>query len=76
MPNSKFPRENELYSVDVCAKVLNQTMVIFLDVLKELETNFKMRYDRPKSKDGPLSYSILKKGHKSKIPAELFNIGR
>ena len=45
-------------------------MVIFLDVLKELETNFKMRYDRPKSKDGPLSYSIFKKGHKSKIPAD------
>ena len=39
-------------------------MVIFLDVLKELETNFKMRYDRPKSEDGPLSYSIFKKGHK------------
>ena len=60
----------------VCTKFLKQTIVIILDILKELETSFKMRYDRLESEDGPLGYSILKKGHKSKIPAELLNIDR
>ena len=60
----------------VCTKFLNQTIVIILDILKELETSFKMRYDRLKSEDEPLGYSIFKKGHKSKIPAELLNIDR
>ena len=45
----------------VCTKFLNQTIVIILDILKELETSFKMRYDRLKSEDGPLGYSIFKK---------------
>ena len=69
----KFPCKNEVYSVGVCTKFLYQTMVIFLKILKEFETNFKVRYDMLKSEDGPLSYSMFKKGHKSKIPAELLN---
>ena len=76
LQNLTFPRKNEVYSVAVCTKFLNQTVVISLDILKELETNFKMRYDRLKSEDGPLGYSIFKKGHKSKNPAELLNIDR
>ena len=47
------------------------TMIIYLDILKELETHFKMRYDWLKSEERPVSYSILKKPHKSKNPAEL-----
>ena len=39
-------------------------MTISLDVLQELETNFKMRYARLKSEERPLNYSIFKKGHK------------
>ena len=58
LQNRIFPRKNEVYSVAVCTKFLNQTIVIILDILKELETSFKMRYDRLKSEDGPLGYSI------------------
>ena len=64
LQNRIFPRKNEVYSVAVCTKFLNQTVVIFLDILKGLETNFKMRNDRLKSGDGQLSYSIFKLGHK------------
>ena len=76
LQNRIFPRKNEVYSVAVCTKFLNQTIVIILYILEELETSFKMRYDRLKSEDGPLGYSIFKKGHKSKNPAELLNIDR
>ena len=76
LQNLTFPRKNEVYSVAVCTKFLNQTIVIILYILEELETSFKMRYDRLKSEDGPLGYSIFKKGHKSKNPAELLNIDR
>ena len=62
--NQKFPLKNEVCSVAVCTKFLNKTMTISLDVLKELETNFKMRYARLKSEERPLNYSIFKKGHK------------
>ena len=62
--NLKFPPKNEVGSVAVCTKFLNKTMTISLDVLKELETNFKMRYARLKSEERPLNYSIFKKGHK------------
>ena len=48
-------------SVAVCTKFLNKTMTISLDVPKELETNFMMRYARPKSEERPLNYSIFKK---------------
>ena len=48
-------------------------MVIILDTLKELKTSFKMKYDRLKSEEGPLSYLNFKRGHKSKISAELLN---
>ena len=74
--NLKFPLKNEVCSVAVCTKFLNKTMTISLDVLKELEMNFKMRYARLKSEERPLNYSIFKKGHKYKIPAELLNIDR
>ena len=50
--NLIFTRKNEIYSAAVCTKFLNQTVVIYLDILKGLETNFKMRYDRLKSGDG------------------------
>ena len=42
------------------------TMIIYLDILKELETHFKMRYEWLKSEERPVSYSILKKPHKLK----------
>jgi hypothetical protein len=61
---TKFPLKNEVCSVAVCTKFLNKTMTISLDVLKELEMNFKMRYARLKSEERPLNYSIFKKGHK------------
>ena len=47
-------------------------MVIILDILKELKTSFKMRYDRLKSEDGPLSYSIFKKGQQIKYSSGAF----
>ena len=56
----------------VCTKFINQTVVISLDILKELETNFKMRYERLNSEDGPLSYSIFKKGTQIKNSSGAF----
>ena len=44
---------------------------IFLDIQKELEMNFKIRYIWGKSEEGPVSYRILKIAHKSEISAEL-----
>ena len=66
-----FPRKNEVSLEAICTKFFPMTMMIYLDILKELETHFKMRYDWLKSEERPVSYSILKKPHKLKNPAEL-----
>ena len=64
-----FPRKNEVSLEATCTNFF--PMIISLDILKELETHFKMRYDWLKSEERPVSYSILKKAHKLKNQAEL-----
>ena len=59
-----FQRKNEVSLEVISTKFFPMTMIIYLDILKELETHFKMRYDWLKSEERPLNYSIFKKGHK------------